>query len=123
VESGGVLVRMANGNRMSFFEDGDAYVSAYGDPFGATFVRNLDDSFSLRDRFGNFSHFNPDGLIARREDRNGNVTTFSYIDADGDSEVDDIESIVDFVGRETFFDYDYGLISTVTAPREQRRSS
>ena len=114
IETGGINVKLADGNRLPFFEVGGQFVSQAGDPFGATLVQNLDDTYTLTDKFGLITTFSEAGLVISREDRNGNVTTYAYTDADGDMQVDDIDTITDPAGRAMAFDYVGGLVDSVT---------
>ncbi len=77
-------------------------------------VQNLDSSYTLSSKIGERWEFNPEGLVVARLDRNGNATTLSYIDADGDQRVDELAQMTDPVGRTTQFSYDAGLLTAIT---------
>ena len=58
-----------------------------------------------RPRYGEKSIFDANGLLTKRVDTAGNETTYTYIDADGDGQTDEIKTIVDPSGRTTTYDY------------------
>jgi hypothetical protein len=76
IESSGVLLVDGN-NIASWFEDNSGtFVSPAGPLAHSTLVENIDDSYTLTDKYGNKAEFDEDGLLTEREDRNGNSTTF-----------------------------------------------
>ncbi|APZ94505.1 RHS repeat-associated core domain-containing protein [Fuerstiella marisgermanici] len=114
IDSAGVLL-VDGDNVASWFEDDSGtFVSPPGPLAFSTLVENMDDTYTLTDKYGNKAEFDEDGLLTEREDRNGNSTTYEYIDADSDTVVDEIETITDHYGRETTFAYTSGLLSSIT---------
>jgi hypothetical protein len=110
-----VSIGTGDGNRIWFSKQGSDYIAESGDPFRMTLVENVDGSFTLTDHLGNESNFDEDGLLVSRIDASGNQTTYDYIDADSDTQVDDISLITDPAGREIEFTYTSGLV-TPTSP-------
>lgn len=77
----------------------------------AVFIRNPDGSYNHTEKDGVKMHFDASGLITEHEDRNNNITGYTY-----DTE-DKLITITDPVGLETILTYDNnGLIATITDP-------
>jgi YD repeat-containing protein len=55
-------------------------------------------------------------ILSTRTDRAGNVTTYTYIDADGDGKQDEIKTITDPVGHLTTFNYTGSYVTSITDP-------
>jgi len=99
----GVLWVRSNGHTAFFQGNGPSFTTPAA--FFDKLVQNPDDTYTLSDKFGNRAEFTVTGLLDRRVDRHGNVTQYTYTDADGDGEVDDISTITDPFGRTTTYSY------------------
>ena len=82
-----------------------------------TLVRE-DGVYTITDPRGNREAFNALGLLVSTTDRNGNLTSYTYVDAnpnDNDTVADEIRSITDPYEREKLFDYNNdGRLDTIT---------
>ena len=115
IQNSGVLLAGGDGVTAWFASSsGETFASPAG--LFATSALTLlgDGSYRLSDKFGNVSNYLPSGLLTSRVDRNDNVMSFGYVDADGDSVSDELSSITDPFGRVTSFVYSSGLLSSVT---------
>jgi RHS repeat-associated protein len=113
-QTGGVLLVQGDGTAFWFVDNQDDTFTSPAGPLATTsLVRNVDDSFTLTDKFGNAEQFDADGLLTARVDRNGNSTDYAYTDADGDQVSDEISTVTDPFGRETTFNYSSGFVSSV----------
>ncbi|QDT07270.1 putative deoxyribonuclease RhsB [Rubripirellula lacrimiformis] len=72
------------------------------------------DEFVLQGTSGETLYFDALGRLDRREDRNHNTRSYSYVDGNGDGEPMEIGTITSATGLETTFDYDGGTLNTVT---------
>ena len=94
--------------------------------------QNRDGSFTIRDRYGFRRHFDENGRLVSRVDRNGNTMSYSY-DAQGRLSVvtdtmgrdinftfnnqDRLVAITDFIGRQVQYTYDdWGDLVAVRSP-------
>ncbi|GAB5443819.1 MAG: hypothetical protein Fues2KO_41680 [Fuerstiella sp.] len=114
IETSGALLVDGTNVASSFEDNSGTFDSPVGPLAHSTLVENMDGSFTLTDKLGNKSEFDSDGLLTEKLDRNGNSTTFDYIDADSDTVVDELETVTDPWGNETTFAYTSGLLSSVT---------
>nr|MBA3311784.1 cadherin-like domain-containing protein [Planctomycetaceae bacterium] len=115
VGTGGVLYVTGRGRPFWFADNGSGgYVSPAGPLTTATLALNVNGSRTLRDKYGNKIEFSAAGLVTARVDRNGNTTSYTYTDADGDSVVDELSQITDPFGRTIAFTYTSGRVSSVT---------
>ncbi|MBW3540935.1 MAG: hypothetical protein KY476_11745 [Planctomycetes bacterium] len=110
----GVLLSWGNSSEPLWFEEDGlgGYVRPAGvfDELTATA-----GGWNLTDKFGTVYAFDADGLVTSRTDRNGNVTTFAYIDADGDGQAFEIDRITETTfGREVLFAYAAGFLDSIT---------
>jgi RHS repeat-associated protein len=113
--SGGVLFVRGDGVTAWFTSTGGGNFSSQAGPYATdTLIQNGDNTYRLTDKFGNQSHFSSAGLLTSRVDRNNNTTSFVYVDADTDGQVDELSTITDPWGRVTTFAYTSGLLATVT---------
>jgi hypothetical protein len=96
---------------------GDGTAKWYGDPAipNDDFAQfsTSETASTLIDRWGKTFYFNAAGMMTSRVERTGQITTYSYIDADGDGDVDDLSSITDPFGRSVTFTYSGGLLASV----------
>ncbi|MEK7293752.1 MAG: Ig-like domain-containing protein, partial [Nitrospirota bacterium] len=112
--SGGALLARGDGTTAWFTSSGGSFSSPAG-PFATTTLTQLGDgTYRLTDKFGNKANFSTTGLLTSRVDRNGNTTSFAYIDANGDGIAEELSSITDPFGRVTAFAYAGGLLASVT---------
>jgi YD repeat-containing protein len=79
----------------------------------ATLTENWDFTYTLAHPDGAEDLFSEDGLLLERIDANGNTTEYSYTDADGDSEVDELAEIEDPDGRTYTYTYSSGLLTGI----------
>ena len=101
-----------------YVAEGSPYQSPDG--FYNVLVRNGDESYTLRDRYGDRIDFDRDGRMVRQSDRNGNALQFRYEDDRLTSVIDTmgrsvdlvyndagrLKRVVDFSGRELVYQYD-----------------
>ena len=111
----GVLLVAGGGAMFWFDENPDGSFSSPTGPLAtSTLVKNIDDSYTLTDKFGNKSEFDSAGLLTSWADTNNNTTSYAYQDADMDTLVDEISQITGPFGRITSFVFTNGLLSSVT---------
>ena len=83
-----------------------------------TISRDAVGNYTITDPYGNREAFNSLGLLVSVTDRNGNLTSYTYVDAnpnDNDTVADEIRSITDPYKREKLFDYNSdGRLDTIT---------
>lgn len=113
--SGSAAYLMSPSGERQFFNSqwGTGYYTDSTNPAGLK-LEASGSNYLLTDGMGNVSTFNSAGLIVSREDSNGNETTYSYTDADSDSQTDDISTITDWAGRVTTFSYTSGRVTSIT---------
>ncbi|HZL91901.1 MAG TPA: hypothetical protein VFB96_26255, partial [Pirellulaceae bacterium] len=115
----GVLWIRGDYNAFWFQKDGSTYVRQAGEPDFSTLTKEVDGSFTLRKKTGETLHFVDNGyyhMLDTRTDRNGNVTSYTYINSDGEHGSDEIKTITDPVGRLTTFNYTGTTVSSITDP-------
>ena len=103
----------------------------------SSLVKNAGGTYTLTDKYGKKSHYNTQGLMVRSEDRNGNVTSFTYGVNDQLQRITDpvglvttltyasrrMQSIIDPAGRITEFRHDSnGNLIEVIYPDNSRRA-
>ncbi len=111
----GVLLAQGGGSLFWFDENPDgSFSSPSGTMSTATLVENIDNTYTLSDKFGNKLEFDSAGLLTSRVDTNSNTTSYSYQDADNDMLVDEISQITGPFGRTTTFAFTNGLLASVT---------
>jgi YD repeat-containing protein len=112
----GVSLEQGNGNMAFFFDNGQGAWEgdAKAEAAFQTLTGDWTGGFTLRDKYGNESHFNSDGRLEYRQDPAGNQTVYAYLDADGDGQADELQTITDPAGRITMLHYTGGLLSKVT---------
>nr|WP_145088883.1 RHS repeat-associated core domain-containing protein [Anatilimnocola aggregata] len=113
VDENGASLVTSEGNLFRFKFNGEVYVATGDNPVDATLVYGGGE-YVYRTVYGEESHFDEDGLLQVRIDKVGNVSTYTYIDADDGPIADDIETITDFFGRTKTFAYTEGRLSSVT---------
>lgn len=75
----------------------------------------LSGEWEIRWADGGVTSFDSDGLILQRRDRHGNVTSYSYVDANSDSYVEELDTITLPTGVILDYDYDVnGVLSSYT---------
>ena len=110
-QDGSVLLVSSEGRPVNYRPGGTADVFNAPDNDFATFVRNPDGSYTHTEKDGVKMYFNIEGQITEHEDRNNNITAYSY-DTDGKLII-----ITDPVGLETILTYDNNhLLETITDP-------
>jgi RHS repeat-associated protein len=111
--TGGVTLVRGNASAAWFASNGSG---GYITPDGSTTVLTnvAGGGWRLTARDGSQHEFNADGWITAREDRNGNRTTYSYIDADGDGQAGELSQSVDPFGRVANYAYAGGLLVSMT---------
>src|SRR5690606_7670060 len=100
IQGNGVL--LVTGEQQKFwFESlgGGAFERQRGEAGFSDLVQNLNGTYTLTDKSRTVFEFSSIGLLASKTDVFGNTTTYSYIDADGDMVVDELEEIEDWAGR------------------------
>jgi len=112
-DTDGVSVFRGNTTAGWFESDGQG---GYITPEGSftTLVKNLDDTYTLTDRYNSKTEFDANGFLTARTDALGNSTTYSYKDGDGDLVADELDTVTDPFGRTTVYAYTNGLVSSVT---------
>lgn len=116
VTPGLITAETSCGDNLSFRRlFGGGWLSPLGDPRQRS-LTELADGFRIADKFGELEFFDLNGLPLYEEDPFGNRTTYSYLDADGDSAVDELATIVGPFGDTTTFAYTPGgQLASVTA--------
>jgi RHS repeat-associated protein len=105
----GVLWIRGDYNAYWFEKVGSSYFRQAGEPDYSTLTRETDGSFTLRKKTGESLHFVDTGtyhMLATRTDRNGNVTSYTYTNADGEDGADEILTITRPGGLLTTYTYD-----------------
>ncbi len=100
---GGVILNQGAGNSLWFAENGGSYTTPAGD--FSTLVKNFDDTFTCTLKDGTKQDFAITGLLASIANLNANLVTFAYLDADSDSQVDELSTITDANGLVSTFAY------------------
>ncbi|SIO13416.1 RHS repeat-associated core domain-containing protein [Singulisphaera sp. GP187] len=67
----------------------------------------------LTHKDGGRSEFNASGLLTARVDRNGNATTYAYVDGDGDGVAGELGQATDPYGRVATYTYSGGLLQAM----------
>ncbi len=82
----------------------------------STLVKELDGTFKLTKQTGEVLRFTAEGIMTTRTDRNGNVTSYTYISADSDGLTNEISTIT-YPGSLTYeFDYTGAYVTSITDP-------
>ncbi|MHC2071091.1 Calx-beta domain-containing protein [Bremerella sp. T1] len=114
-QSDGITWERGTGNLHFFSDNGDGtYTQLVGDFNDTELVENVDGSFTISQKSGVTFNFSSAGLVETITDRNGNESTFSYIDADSDSQTDDLSQITASSGKTKTYTYTSGKITQVT---------
>ena len=96
---GGVLIARGDGIGLFYADDGaGGYLRPKGDPEMSTLTKS-GGSWTLTNEWGDKYAFGPDGMETSFTDSNGNVTSYQYLDKDGDSVVDELWKITDPAGK------------------------
>ncbi|MCK4819399.1 hypothetical protein KA005_26740 [bacterium] len=76
-----------------------------------------EETYTRKDKYGVKTVFNKEGLQIKRIDRNNNITTYAYIDANGDSKIEELSAITLPTGQNYTLSYDgSGKLSSITDP-------
>ena len=77
--SGDVTIYNGEGTAMYFMNNSGAYTATPGN--FSTLVRNADNTYMLTDKNGIVTHYDINGRLSSRTDRNGNTLIFVYVPA------------------------------------------
>ncbi len=91
------------------------YISPSGD-FSQLTHNTTNDTYTRTLKGGTKINFNSEGLHTSTVDRNGNTTTYTYADVNGDGKAEELISITDATGGVTQFSYENGHLASVTDP-------
>ena len=76
-----------------------------------------EETYTRKDKYGVKTVFNKEGLQIEKIDRNNNITSYTYIDANGDSKVEELSAITLPTGQNYTFAYDAsGKLNSITDP-------
>ena len=111
----GALLVDGNGQEQIFLspeEEGQPFTPTVND---YSLLTVSEDGFRRRLRDGTVQEFDSKGRLQKSTDRNGNTTTFQYVDSDSDK----LSKIIDPVGLETKFNYVGDRVSSIVNPAER----
>jgi RHS repeat-associated protein len=122
VQSGWVTLEASNGENYTFPVSGTSYLAPTANHPGYSLTKNGSGNFELTNEAGDSWVFEPrDGLTTpvyyypkTKTDLAGNVTTYTYVQADGDGKTDDL-SLIDEPDKSRSFVYTGGVLASVTS--------
>jgi YD repeat-containing protein len=93
----------------------EAFGGVYQSPNGNfdKLTKLSNGEFELKAKTGERKIFSSGGLLVRQMDRNGNITQYSYTDADSDGVTDELASVSTPLAQSTIFSYSGGFLSQI----------
>jgi RHS repeat-associated protein len=103
-----------DGSTTQFIGGGGGGLTSTDDSFLTMTQDSVAGTWIVSDRYGSRDVFDADGRLVRSLDRVGNITTYTYIDADGDGKARELRSVTDPFNRTATYTYSGGkLVSSI----------
>ncbi|EAQ79300.1 Calx-beta domain-containing protein [Blastopirellula marina] len=109
----GAIIDLGDGDGKHFLANGDGTFSLADEPY-SLLTQNSDGGYTLTNQADQTLEFDSNGRIQTLTEANGQTTTYSYADGDGDAVADEISEITNSFGETVAYSYTDGLLTSVT---------